>query len=117
MTKLAVFSHQKLMIAVNSFSSMCTIALTIPQFLHVMLGPTITLWTLHLVNFPATIGHSILCLNSKKTNNNNNNNNKTKQKTNNKLPAPIFKFMWMANKQTMFWPYVSAYKGLNLWTT
>ncbi len=41
MTKLAVFSRQNLMIAVNLFSSMCTIMLTMPQFLYVMYDITV----------------------------------------------------------------------------
>ncbi len=41
MTKVAVFSRQNWMIVVNSFSLVYTIALTIPQFLHVVYDITV----------------------------------------------------------------------------
>ena len=41
MTKLAVFSHQNLMTAVNSYSLTCKITLTIPQSLHIVYDITV----------------------------------------------------------------------------
>ncbi len=56
MTKLAVFSRQNLMIAVISFSLLCTMVLTIPSSYMLC---TISLWTMHLVDFPATIAETV----------------------------------------------------------
>ena len=55
MIKLAVFSRQNLMIAANSFSSMCTIAQTITQLLHVVYDH----WTTHQVDVPAAIAETV----------------------------------------------------------
>ncbi len=82
MTKLPVFNRKNLMIAVNLFSLMCTIVLTIPS--SDMLC-TIALWTGHLVDFPATIAETVgqHCVWIVKK----------------KPSALIFKFVWRANKQ------------------
>ncbi len=85
---------------------------------------TISLWTTHLVDFPATINRwSILCLNSEQ---NKQTNKQTKQKTKNLPPArppPFSWFVWKANKHfsclkifsllSILWRYVSSRKSRN----
>ncbi len=55
MTELAVFSRRNLMIAVNLFSLMCTIELTMPQFLHVVYDITAD----RAPDFPANIVETV----------------------------------------------------------
>ena len=66
MTKLAVFSRQNLIIAVNSFSLMCTITLTMPQFLHAVYNITVDRAPGRFSSHHFRNCWSILCLNSMK---------------------------------------------------
>ena len=60
------FSRQDLMIAVNSFSSMFTIALTMPQFLHVVYDITVDRAPSRFSSHYCRNRWAILCLNRKK---------------------------------------------------
>ncbi len=66
MTKFIVFSRQSLMIAVNSFSLMCTIMLTIPQSLHVVYDITVDRPPGRFPSHHCRNRWSILCFNSEK---------------------------------------------------
>ena len=92
MTKLAVFSHQNLMIAINSFSLLCTIVRTIHS--------SYILCTISLCSQNCRNRWSILCLNSKK---------KTKtKKTNKNLPParPHFQICVEGKQTIVFLSYM-----------
>ncbi len=90
MTKFTVFSRQNLMIAVNLFSLMCTIALTMPQFLHVVYDISVYGAPGRFSSHHCQNHWSILCLNSKK---------KKKKK---KSSAPPHFQICVEGKQTIF---------------